>query len=293
MSIYSILYKLHTEGRFEEVRGLLTKEITDFRYILAPRERFMCFDARKLKLDYIKQEFLWYLVGDKFDTSIAKLATMWKDLINKDGSINSNYGHHIFSQATAGRAVSNFARCAHTLAEDPSSRRAVITILSNDYLNSETKDYPCTAYLNFLVRDNYLLLLVRMRSQDAIYGMGNDAPFFSFVQELMYVTLKNSPGFEKLQLGPYSHMADSFHVYERHFKMLEDIVEEPGMKNDWHATCPAMTIATPYELTTLVHNLRQGLSIESFKDSNDAFVRWVLERDDPATILRPEVAYGN
>ena len=60
-----------------------------------------------------------------------------------------------------------------------------------------------------------------MRSQDAVFGMGNDAPCFSFIHEMMYNLLKRN--YPKLQYGKYFHIADSLHVYERHFEMLDKI----------------------------------------------------------------------
>ena len=62
-----------------------------------------------------------------------------------------------------------------------------------------------------------------MRSQDAIFGMGNDAPVFSFFQEMIYITLKSF--YPTLEMGEYFHFADSFHIYEKHFKMIEKILK--------------------------------------------------------------------
>lgn len=287
MGLYSVLFHLFEKGSYQTVRGLKTVELTDFRYVLEPYHRFMSFDARKLNLDYIKQEFLWYLCGDKYDVSIRKVASMWDSLINVDGTINSNYGYYIFNPETGRDGKSNFDRVVETLKEDQSSRRAVITILGNTHLNTDTNDYPCTAYLNFLIRDRSLVMLVRMRSQDAIYGMGNDAPFFSFVQELLYVSLKSQPGFEDLKMGPYSHIADSFHAYERHFEMLDSICEDPQMTDNFHDSCPQMTTETPKVLKEVKFHLERGLSMDSLV-GKDPFVDWLLTRNDVKSMVYPE-----
>ena len=197
-------------------RGLKCKEICNYNYILPPYARFANFKSRKLSIPYIKKEFLWYLRGDKYDTSICTHASMWKSLINRDGSINSNYGQYVFG------TINQFDNAAGILIEDKDSRRASIMILGAHHLLSKTKDYPCTYCINFRIRNNQLDMTVRMRSQDAIFGMGNDAPTFSFIHEMMYLTLKIMyPG---LQYGFYYHSADSFHVYERHYEMLDAIV---------------------------------------------------------------------
>ena len=98
-------------------------------------------------------------------------------------------------------------------------------ILTAEHLSSETPDVPCTYALNFRIRENKLNMTVHMRSQDAIFGMGNDAPTFSFIQEMIYVTLRST--YPDLVMGNYHHFVDSLHVYEKHFSMLEEIINNP------------------------------------------------------------------
>lgn len=285
---YHILESLWLYGKEVSPRGLPCKEITNFTYTLPPRARFMCFDERKLKLDYIKQEFLWYLRGDPLDISIKFQAKMWEGLINDDGTINSNYGYFIFNPQGADGKISNFHRVVHELIADPDSRRAVICILANSYLNSETKDYPCTCYINFHIREDQLNMMVRMRSQDAIFGMGNDAPCFSLVHELMWITLTKK--YPDLKLGNYFHMSDSFHVYERHYDMIKKIVDKPRVSVDFHEGCPSMNDPSiAHELLNLANN------VEDFKTQNILnknlprllwpFSQWLMTRDDPNTLV--------
>lgn len=212
-----IYEELNAFGNVISPRGLKIVEIENFGFKFKPYERFINFPSRKLSLKYIKEEFKWYLCGDRFDTSITKHASMWKDLINKDGSINSNYGQYIFSDGS-------FQRVVYTLKKDKDSRRAHISILGNDHLRSYTKDYPCTLGINFRIRDNKLNMTVMMRSNDAVYGLGNDLPAFSFLHEMMFVMLKDT--YPELEYGEYYHFANSFHVYEKHFEMVTKILKE-------------------------------------------------------------------
>jgi len=213
IKIYGMLLK---DGKLVSPRGLLIKEIENANYILPPYIRFANFKARKLNLNYIKQEFLWYMKGDRYDTSIIEHASLWKGLINKDGGINSNYGQYINKQ---------FDNVISILMKDKDSRRASIMILSSEHLLSDSNDYPCTYAINFRIRENKLNMTVHMRSQDSVFGMGNDAPTFSFIQEMIYVTLRST--YPELVMGNYHHFVDSLHVYEKHFSMLEEIVNNP------------------------------------------------------------------
>ena len=197
-------------------RGLLVKEIENYSFILPPYVRFASFESRKLNIAYIKKEFKRYLQGDRYDDSILDHAKIWSDVINEDGSINSNYGQYIF------KGVNQFDRCVKYLKEDKDSRRAAMVILSRDHVLSVTADLPYTYSISFRIRENKLNMSVRMRSQDAIYGLGNDIPAFSIIHEMMFHMLTGA--YPKLELGYYHHCADSFHVYSRHFEMLDKIV---------------------------------------------------------------------
>jgi len=214
-----IFLDLATKGKRIAPRNLPVLELENYNYILSPYNRFCNFERRNLHIQYIKEEFKWYLKGDRFDASICEHAKIWLDTVNSDGSFNSNYGQYVFG------TTNQFDRAFEALKNDKDSRRASIMILSKDHLLSDTKDIPCTYAINFRIRENKLNMTVRMRSQDAIYGMGNDVACFSFMQEMMYNSLKEF--YPELEYGKYYHSADSFHVYERHFKMLEDITNIP------------------------------------------------------------------
>jgi thymidylate synthase len=225
-----MIYKdLLRQGKEVCPRGLKILEIENYNYCLPPYTRFIAFEARKLNVDYIKKEFLWYLAGNKFDTTITNHAKMWKGLVNKDGSINSNYGSYIWGE------IKQFDNVVKILTDDKDSRRASIVILNQSHLLSDTHDVPCTYSINFRIRENKLNMTVRMRSQDAIYGMGNDVPCFSFIHEMMYHMLHEV--YHDLGYGLYYHSCDSFHIYEKHFKMLKSIVNQ----GEWEpVTCPKM-----------------------------------------------------
>lgn len=213
---YDVLKRIKDEGKLVKPRGLLIKEVENCSYELPAYVRFPNFESRKLNPKYTKREVLWYLKGDRFDTSICQYAKIWQAIVNSDGSINSNYGQYVFGK------INLFDRVIETLIDDPDSRRASIVILNSEHLFAETKDVPCTYAINFRIRESKLNMSVHMRSQDAIYGMGNDAPAFSIIHEMMFNALKRY--FPLLQHGNYFHTCDSLHVYEKHFEMLDKII---------------------------------------------------------------------
>jgi thymidylate synthase len=220
-----IYRRLKTDGKFCSPRGLKIIECENFAYELPPYVCFANFEDRKLSIPYAKQEFRWYLKGDLHDLSIAEHAKIWRGII-VDGKLNSNYGHYIFRKKQTWEGTNftgpGFSWVIDELKRDKDSRRAYVMILGNEHLNPKEKDVPCTLSLGFRIREDKLNMSVRMRSQDAIYGMGNDAPAFSFIHQMVHAIMRfHYPG---LELGTYHHVADSFHVYERHFEMLEKII---------------------------------------------------------------------
>ena len=92
------------------------------------------------------------------------------------------------------------------------------------------KDFVCTMYLNFFIRDNKLNMKVQMRSNDIFYGLTFDAPFFSFVYQHVLIELKNT--YPELETGTYYHCADNIHYYERHFDLADDILNDAVILDD-------------------------------------------------------------
>lgn len=63
-----------------------------------------------------------------------------------------------------------------------------------------------------------------MRSNDCVFGIFNDLPWFEYVYNDMYQRLLNR--YINLEKGSLTYIANSFHCYERHFGVLEKIAEE-------------------------------------------------------------------
>lgn len=276
----NIFRDLKRWGKNSSPRGQLILELENYSYTLPPYVRFQNFESRKMNLPYTKEEFLWYLKGDKFDQSICEKAKIWKDIVNSDGSINSNYGQYIFHGED-----NQFDNVVRILKEDRDSRRASISILSKDHLLSDTKDVPCTYSMNFRIREGKLNMTVHMRSQDAIYGMASDAPCFSFIHEMLLNALREF--YPDLEYGDYFHFVDSLHVYQRHFAMLDKLLAvDKTTKGDVYKLVLCPKISGPKEVTFL----RQYTALDP-KDRREIpkefmFTKW-LTGDDMAVSQQP------
>jgi thymidylate synthase len=246
------IYKcLEAQGKWCSPRGESTLEIENFTYSVAPSVRFNNFVGRKLNVAYIKREMAWYVHANPRDLSIAEYAAQWGKII-LNGKLNSNYGAYWFSQQGVARVV-------EILKNDSMSRRAVIPMygVEADHLDAAAKDVPCTLSIEFRLRENKLNVKVNMRSQDILWGMGNDLPTFSFLQEITARLLH-------AQIGSLTISVGSFHVYKARYTMFKDILAYGKHLPILH--CPPAI--THLEAQALINNTI---------DTQYAFSNWLLE----------------
>jgi thymidylate synthase len=84
-------------------------------------------------------------------------------------------------------------------------------------------DFMCTYSNAFMIRDGKLISHYLMRSNDAVFGYNNDVAWAKHVQQLLASELE-------VEVGDLIWTATNFHVYERHFKFIEKLIDEMGQK---------------------------------------------------------------
>lgn len=207
---------------FISPRGLLTKELLNQRLILTnPKNNIITLPERNYSLKYLCGEILWYLWGSLKLKDIEQYSSFWKTIANKNGTINSNYGYIIFHQKLDKYNYSQFDWIIDQLIKDEHSRQALINFNQPIHKYTNNKDFVCTTTLQFLIRNNRLHLITNMRSNDIIYGVCYDLPFFTFIQQMAWLILVEK--YPYLQLGYYIHNTASLHVYKKFFKMCKNI----------------------------------------------------------------------
>jgi len=215
------------EGIVSKPRNLKTIEINNVMLILTnPKKSFCNLEARAASKSYLAGEIAWYMGGSYDVSEIAKSSKFWLDLADKNGKIQSNYGLITFREKS-GDFKNQFYWCLKVLAKDKNSRQAIININQPRHKKFKTKDFPCAIAQTFRIIDNELHCNVFIRSNDMIFGLTYDMPWFTLVQWMLLKELKNHH-YPDLKLGHYNHFACSMHVYERHFKMLKDIATNPN-----------------------------------------------------------------
>lgn len=183
---------------------------------------------RKLPMRYCIGELLWYLSGNNHLSAIQLYTKAWDRMSDDGETVNSNYGHKIQHAVDEvdGKLFDQMKMVEHLLSVDPNSRQAVIHIKqARDVFVNPTKDLNCTVCLQFFIRDGKLYMTTYMRSNDLWMGFPNDV--FQFTCMQVYLAMKLG-----LNLGTYTHIAGSLHLYERDYQKSLDNIGSISVKEE-------------------------------------------------------------
>ena len=211
----NIINHINNDGEESQPRDLKVKEAILTNFMIDPRQPIANFPQRKFNWKYLAGELAWYLKQDRDVNYIGAFSNFWSHITNPNSNeINSNYGSLVFNKKQFGWVIDS-------LVADKNSRQAIMFFNNPEFQFEGNKDFVCTMYANFFIRNNMLNMKVQMRSNDIFYGLTFDAPFFAFLQQSVYLKLKET--YPELELGMYYHYADNLHFYERHFELAEEI----------------------------------------------------------------------
>jgi thymidylate synthase len=175
---------------------------------------------RKPNYDYIQRELEWYESESLYVEDIpGETPAIWKQVASKDGRINSNYGYLIWSKENG----KQYENVLNELERNPNSRRAVMIYnrpsMHADYCADGMSDFICTFANTFLIRNNKLYSHYILRSNDAVFGYDNDVHWAMHVQKMLAADLN-------IEIGDLIWTVSSLHVYSRHFKFIEELMNE-------------------------------------------------------------------
>ncbi|WHX25105.1 thymidylate synthase [Virgibacillus halodenitrificans] len=160
-------------------------------------------------------EFSWLIEGSNM---LEPLNYFIKDYFqySDDGvTLNGAYGHRLRKS----HGIDQIDKAIETLTQHSDTRRVVLTMWSANDLGSVSKDIPCNISIMLKVRDNSLDMTVVNRSNDVFLGV----PYNVVVFYLLQCFLASKTG---LKIGKQKHFTDSLHLYTKHFKRVQRIVDE-------------------------------------------------------------------
>jgi thymidylate synthase len=203
-------------------RGMLIHEVTNAAFVINnPKSCLYLNDRRGSQLKYIAAELVWYFAGRNDVKFISTFAKFWEYLDNGDGTVNSAYGNLIFNLKDE-NTCNQYQWALSSLVKDKDSRQAILHFNRPIHQKENNKDFVCTLNGIFQIRNNRLNFTIDMRSNDLVLGTPTDIAFFCLLQEQMLAHLKLT--YPDLELGTYTQLSHSLHIYEKHFNLITDML---------------------------------------------------------------------
>ena len=222
MTVHDIRHEfaqLYKRNKFViDKSGVKTVEIVNANFIASSP---LIFGA--VNNEYVSREIRWY-EGQSLNVNDIPGGTpaIWKQVADKDGFINSNYGWCVFSADNNHQ----FANVVTELEERPDSRRAIMIYtrpeMWGDHNKNGRSDFMCTNTVQYLVRDKKVSAIVNMRSNDAWAGYRNDYAWQFYMLSLVTNRL-NGRG-NQYAMGDIHWNAGSLHIYERQFYLIDHYI---------------------------------------------------------------------
>lgn len=172
-----------------------------------------------INYEYVEKELSWYIKQSLNVHDMGEpVPKIWRDVADKFGNINSNYGWCIWSP-------SNFYQYESVLSElkkNINSRRAIMIYtrpsMQLEYSLCGKSDFICTNTVQYLIRKDKLISCVNMRSNDAWAGYRNDYAWHKYVALKLGTDLGVEPGTVFWTSG-------SLHLYDRQFYLIEHFIK--------------------------------------------------------------------
>jgi len=165
--------------------------------------------------DYIRRELEWYKSKSLSVYDIPDgPPTIWKNVADKDGIINSNYGWCVWSEENNNQ----YNKVLAELKTAPNSRRAIMIYtrptMWDDYNKNGMSDFMCTNAVQYLIRNNQVHSIVQMRSNDIWAGYRNDYAWQVYV-------LKSLANDLNIESGNIYWNVGSLHCYEKDMYLVD------------------------------------------------------------------------
>ena len=160
-------------------------------------------------------------------THMGEISSFWNKIKNPDGTINANYGYMVYHILDAGNPfystelpISQWQWAKNRLLLNKDTAQAIMHFNRPKDQYSGNLDQPCCMYSQFLIRNDLLHYTINMRSNDLWFG----TPYnLAYHIELMYRMRDELPW--PLGIGTLTLNTTSLHIYRRHWKLVEAMLE--------------------------------------------------------------------
>ena len=179
-----------------------TLELISNQSIIDMNYPIVTIPERKLNYKFMFGEAEWILSGSNNVKHISKYMKAISKFSDNGITFRGAYGPKIVDQL-------DYVVCS--LLTNPASRQAVLNIWREN--PRDTKDYPCTLNMQWIIRNGKLNCITNMRSSDVWLGWVYDVFNFSMISNYILIMLKKE--LHHLKLGNLYLTAASQHIYDR------------------------------------------------------------------------------
>ena len=113
--------------------------------------------SRNYDFDYLQAELDWYESGSYHIDGIKDHASIWSEIADENGFINSNYGTIMFKEIYNG--FTQWEWCKKVLQDDLYTRQAVINFNQPKHKYLNNKDLYVLSVYNFFIEISSLIVL--------------------------------------------------------------------------------------------------------------------------------------
>lgn len=166
-------------------------------------------DTKAIPIGFVLAEFLTILTKDP---DISHLAKFNNNILNytENGLNSPHYGTRLYDQ---------LPKLLILLIKDQHTRQACANIWTSTEL--ELKHKSCNVFIQFIIRDNQLNLIVISRSSDLLTGLIIDSIHWQMLLISFYWELKWT--YNDLDIGSVVYKISSLHVYATDNEIMQDL----------------------------------------------------------------------
>jgi thymidylate synthase len=270
-----ILYNVyHFPDFVSKPRNMEVKEILNYSITIKNiYSNLVKNEIRSTNKKYLAGELLWYFSKRNDVKLISRYSKFWNKIANEDDTCNSAYGYLLTDDNYQHKCLSEWNWAFYTLVKDKDSRQATIRFNKPWHIDYKTKDFPCTMYGIFHIRENKLYFSIYMRSSDSIKGTAYDIPFFLLLHQQMFNSLKNIK-YNDLEIGDFTYNSNSQHIYESDYNLVKDVLNYK-FEPDQLPKIENVELFNNFDLHKIIDNLLYNNNKElNFENS---FIQWIYE----------------
>ncbi len=213
---HNLLNRILDEGVIKKDRtGTGTISLFGHQMRFNLEEGFPCITTKKLHLQSIIHELLWFLNGDTNTKYLVDNGDrIWNEWADENGDLGHIYGYQWRSWPDYnGGHIDQIQQAVDLIKKDPDSRRIIVSAWNVADLPNMNLP-PCHAFFQFYVNDGKLSLQLYQRSADVFLGV----PFNIASYALLLKMMAQVTG---LKAGDFVHTLGDVHIYSNHIEQVK------------------------------------------------------------------------